>query len=282
MRIEAERKRLSKIDELMAKLGLPAVSEVAEDAPPAVPYACDVCGGLGFVYRDVDVTNPDYGKVVECPANCEAVMVNRETVREGQMRRINQIVGRDANPQTGIVLRDYSPLNDDQAYALKVAEKFCDALAVTLGDAPEKNWLIFVGATGAGKTFLSSVISNELEARGHVSWYMKFSDMLRKYRNAWKDKDAAYTPYQFIQSLQKVDVLVLDDVHDKNITESAESLFMDVIDIRMDNRLPTVFTTNLSQKDMARVLGFRTESRMTHMAHWIGMDGSVRDNTGVL
>jgi DNA replication protein DnaC len=277
-------KQMYKIDALFDKLGLdPAAvaDESITDAPLDVP-PCAVCGGLGMVYPDVHVTDPMYGKVIDCPAGCEAVLSNREMRRVGQMRKINQIVGRDASPQTGIVLGDYQPQSQYQEFAFEIAQVFCKRLCVQIGDSPEKNWLIFVGQTGAGKTFLSSVISNELEARGHVCWYMKFSDMLRKYRNAWKDPDATYTPYQFVKALQSVEILVLDDVHDKNISESAESLFLDVIDVRMDNNRPTVFTTNLLQKDMARVLGFRTESRMTHMAHWVQMDGTVRDTSGVI
>lgn len=280
MQTNAEIKRIAKIDSLMAKLGLPAVNEAVEDAPPAIAYACDVCGGLGFVYPDVEVTDPAYGKLVECPVGCEAVMVQRERVREGQMGRLMQVIDRQA-PPVDQTLETYCPVNEDQAVGLQVAQVYCERLAVEV-EGVSKNWLVLQGTYGSGKTFLASVISNELEARGHVSWYMKFSEMVYRYNDTWQNKDSEVTQHQIVRALQRVDVLILDDVFDEHITNATRRLFFDVMDTRMDLNRPTVLTTNLSQDDVKRVFGGRTASRIVHKAHWIRMDGSVRDKTGIL
>lgn len=273
--------RMQAIADLMEKMG-----HAPSEAPDGErfedePVVCEVCGGLGMVYPDVHVTDPRYGKTIECPAVCEAVVANREKVRMGQMGRIMRVIERQA-PPVACALEDYAPLNDQQAFALETVKIFCEHLQVSFGDGPVKKWLVLQGGYGSGKTFLASVLSNELERLGYVCWYMKFSEMVYRYNDSWQNKESRVTQHQIVKALQSVDILVLDDVFDEHVTDATRRLFFDVIDTRMDCQRPTVLTTNLKQDQLARVFGGRTHSRLVHMAHWIRLDGSVRDETGVL
>lgn len=269
-------KDLLKISELMEKL--PDVAVSGEDAPDGA--VCPVCDGMGMVYPDVSVLDPAYGKVVECPMVCEAVLVNRERVRAGQMGRIMKVIDRRAAPN-GVRLASYQPKTEDQGWAYKAACGFVDKLIVKIGNR-EKPWLVLVGEYGSGKTYLASAISNELEDAGAVCWYMKFSEMVYRYHDSWQNRDSQVTQHQVVKALQNADVLVLDDVFDEHVTDATRRLFFDVIDTRMDMNRPTVLTTNLTQARVGTVFGQRVQSRLVHMAHWVRMDGSVRDKTGVV
>ena len=135
---------------------------------------------------------------------------------------------------------------------LEFAKEYCSRFP----EVPIKN-IMFYGASGLGKSFLASCMCSELQAKGFspvkVNAFKLVEDFKEKHVH-----DTAYPENYF-----KCDFLVIDDIGTepmyKNIT--TEYLFS-LINERTEQRLATVFITNLSFEHCCNRYDERLASRM--------------------
>lgn len=268
-------KRSIKKDDVLEKFAkiLEANPPTREDEPETVVH-CDVCQDRGWV---VD----SEAKPIDCPAYCGSAQAIQRKRQQVQFNRMMTKLDRKANPMKGR-LSTYKPCNTHQSDALRASKAFIGDGDIGFANGNVfKRSIVFVGQVGSGKTHIVSAIGNELAHNGKNVWYMKFGEMIRRV-NACLDDSIGIPQIEVIHALQYVDVLILDDVGRDNVTGATKDLFFDIIDARYDIDLPTIITTNLDQQQMNTVFSERIESRLTHMAHWIRLDGNTRDQTGVL
>ena len=265
---------MAALEDLMSRLGIdvtidPDKADVDEDV-------CPVCGGLGMVYPELDMDDPQYGKVVECPEGCEAVQKKRHDVHERTLGRIERLMARESAP-FDVTMADFVEVSrdGDRRIGRGAATEYLREMALSV-DGVRKRSLVFVGETGTGKTFLASAITNELRLMGVVVWYMRFGEMLQRVQACY-DRESDVKPLDVIGALQRVPVLVLDDVGMHRNSEDRMDIVEAVVDYRYTRDLPCVMTTNLSQGELRDQWGARTASRLVHMAHWFRIDGTIRD-----
>lgn len=267
--------RTIKKDAVLAKF-----AKLLEDNPPThddtpePSVSCETCQGRGWVAVMVD----NHSQPTDCPNNCQAAQAIQRKRQQVKFNRMMDKMDRKANPMKG-TLDTYTPRNRQQQDALNAVNLYLsdDTVGFPVKGAFKQS-LVFVGQVGSGKTHLASAISNELDLRGVDVWYTKFGEMIRRI-NACHDDSVDMTPLQVIEALQYVDVLILDDVGRDNVTGATKDTFFDIIDARYDVDLPTIITTNLTQSQMQQVFSDRIQSRLIHMAHWIRLDGNVRNTT---
>ena len=128
--------------------------------------------------------------------------------------------------------------------------------------------LFFAGVCGAGKSHLAYSIVKELSNHKKVL-FVTMGELLRKVKSTFQ-KDSTLSEYDIIKKLTKVDVLVIDDLgaetgsidSDKRATDFINRVLFDVLDGRQGKS--TIFTTNLTSKQIEQKYDERSYSRMVN------------------
>ena len=84
--------------------------------------------------------------------------------------------------------------------------------------------------------------------------YTTTIDLLDEIKKTF-DKDSEVTESELIESIKKIDVLILDDVGVENPTPWVKTIFYSILDGRMDNNKITIFTSNMSMEELDHEIG---------------------------
>ena len=106
--------------------------------------------------------------------------------------------------------------------------------------------LYLSGNFGSGKSYIISAMLNELVKDGHKVAMIYYPEFLRILKSSFKtDFDEEY------DYARKADLLLLDDIGAENITSwSRDEILGPILQYRMDNNLPTFFTSNLNINEL--------------------------------
>ncbi|KLU67762.1 primosomal protein DnaI [Desulfosporosinus acididurans] len=139
--------------------------------------------------------------------------------------------------------------------ALRASQSFveeCRAGSHALG-------IMFTGPVGSGKTFLAAAIANELmEAKKQVL-FLVVPDLLDELRATYKSD---VNELDLLDTARTIPILILDDLGAHNYTDWTRNRLYSIINYRMNDQLPTIFTSNLTLEEMEEYLGIRTTSRI--------------------
>ncbi len=106
------------------------------------------------------------------------------------------------------------------------------------------------GSFGSGKSYLITALLNELSKKriNIIAVYYPF--LLRKLKDSFKTNFDSK-----LNDLIKADILLLDDIGAESVSEwSRDEILGTILQYRMDNALPTFFTSNLSISDLEQHL----------------------------
>ncbi|MBT9167754.1 MAG: DNA replication protein DnaC [Syntrophomonadaceae bacterium] len=144
-----------------------------------------------------------------------------------------------------------------------------------------KNWdairhngggLIFVGDVGSGKTHLAFALLGEIlkkGAKGLAATVPDLMDDLRPKKGETTDKQESQ-----IETLKKIDFVVLDDLGAQRNTEWVTERLFIIINARYNNMLPTIITSNETLESLEKLLGWkRIVDRIVEMNSIVLMDG---------
>ena len=124
--------------------------------------------------------------------------------------------------------------------------------------SPAKNnvGLYLHGSFGSGKSFLVSALLNELHEKKKASVCMiYFPEALRTLKDDWDDFGSK------IEYLKSVDILLIDDIGAEKVTEwGRDEVLGTILQARMDSKLATFFTSNLSIKELESHLALSNKS----------------------
>ncbi len=109
-------------------------------------------------------------------------------------------------------------------------------------DGKEVKGLYLSGNFGSGKSYLVSAMINEIVKTGKKGALVYYPEFLRSLKASFgKDFDEQY------EYAKKADLLLLDDIGAENITTwSRDEILGPILQYRMDEKLPTFFTSNLT------------------------------------
>ena len=107
-----------------------------------------------------------------------------------------------------------------------------------------KKGLYLHGNFGCGKTYLISAIFNELAKKGYKSSIVFWPEFLRQvFYDDFKEK---------FEYIKKVPLLLIDDIGAEGLTAwNRDEVLCPLLQYRMDNMLPTFFTSNLTLKELS-------------------------------
>ncbi len=117
--------------------------------------------------------------------------------------------------------------------------------------------LLFVGATGLGKTYLSTAIAKALLEQGKSVIYISAPELARRLEAA-RFKDEEGTLSQFFD----VDMLIIDDLGTESRTPYTVGTLTDLIDQRIRTNKPMLFSTNLNLEGIQKAYDERIVSRL--------------------
>ena len=136
-----------------------------------------------------------------------------------------------------------------------------------------KKGLLFYGSVGTGKTFTAACIVNALIDRGIPCLMTNFPRLVNTIQGMYDGKQ------QYIDGLNKFDLLVLDDLAAERDTDYMNEIVQNIIDCRYRAGLPTIITTNLSGEEIknpADIRKQRTYSRLLEMCIPVEVKGADR------
>ncbi len=111
------------------------------------------------------------------------------------------------------------------------------------------------GNFGTGKSFLVASLLNELENKYKVrTEIVYFPELLRKL------KENLNLVNEKIEYLESIDVLLLDDIGAEKVTEwGRDEVLGTILQTRMNNGMPTFFTSNLTISELEKHLSITKE-----------------------
>lgn len=113
------------------------------------------------------------------------------------------------------------------------------------GDFPKGLYLS--GSLGVGKTYLLAAIANKLAENGIQSMMIHFPSFSVEMSGAIQNGN----PNQILNQIKRVPVLMLDDIGATRLTSwMRDDVLGIILEYRMQNELPTLFSSNLSMKDL--------------------------------
>jgi len=138
---------------------------------------------------------------------------------------------------------------DDLKQALALAKNYA---------AEPRDWLVFTGVPGCGKTHLAAAIANHLFIQGSPVLFVVVPDLLDYLRAAFDPQSHVRYDKRF-DEVRTTPFLVLDDLGTESATPWAREKLFQIINYRYVARLPTVITTaskpeQLDSKLVARIL----------------------------
>ena len=118
-------------------------------------------------------------------------------------------------------------------------------------DEKKPKGLYLNGSFGSGKTYLIASLLNEMAKKGVKSILVYFPEYLASLQSSFNS--GSYE--EKLEAVKNVPLLLLDDIGAENITDwSRDTVLGPLLQHRMDNRLPTFFTSNLSLEELESAL----------------------------
>jgi len=155
--------------------------------------------------------------------------------------------------------------SDPKSYELmRLNLSVCRNYAETFNPATSCN-LLLIGATGLGKTHLSTAIAKEVIERGFDVVYDTAQNVLADFEyerfgrpyGEGDENDPPRTAKYF-----ECELLIIDDLGTELSNQFTVSCLYNIINTRVNKRLPTIINTNLGRDELRRRYADRITSRL--------------------
>jgi DNA replication protein DnaC len=133
--------------------------------------------------------------------------------------------------------------------------------------------IVFIGPTAVGKSGLATSLLMKALYNGYRGRFIEAQDLFDEMYASLADRSTR----RLLNSLTRVDLLVIDELGYLNIKPEQTNIFFKLLNERY-RRKPTIITTNLDYDEWANFLGNKplTDallSRLRHHCHTIRIDG---------
>jgi DNA replication protein DnaC len=127
-------------------------------------------------------------------------------------------------------------------------------------DTPKN--LLFYGATGLGKTFVSDCIAKKYIESGKTVFYMSAPRLFSTFEDYKFGRDTSAISQRTISSVNNAELLIIDDLGTEFKTAYSDSILFDIINSRIITEKPMIISTNLSTKELKHTYSERICSRI--------------------
>ena len=142
----------------------------------------------------------------------------------------------------------------------KVAYRELKSFAENFNRNSEDSWLL-IGDTGLGKTHLSTAVALEVISRGFEVTYETMQTLMDDFsENQFRGGD-----HENVRKYYDADLLIVDDLGSELTNQFTVSVLYNLINRRANKQKPTIFSTNLTQKELRERYADRIVSRLFGM-----------------
>ena len=152
----------------------------------------------------------------------------------------------------------FSPRTDSQARILTRVKKYIENFNAISKDG---SCMVLYGPPGTGKTHLAVGVGVAIIKKGYSVHYERLYDLTRRIKATYA-KGSTDSEKAIIDRLNEFDLLILDEVGLKDMTETEITLTYEIIDARYEDVKPTIIISNLCEKALQDNLGDRTIDRL--------------------
>ena len=224
---------ISKRKELLASKGYPA--DYTD-----VKYECDKCADSGYVGT----------KMCEC--------MRKKLVFAGYESSGMSRLMKEQNFDNFSL--DFYKNNKDNFAKMSDVYNFMKDYAESFSGTGSENLALF-GGTGLGKTHLSSAVAGKLIERGFDVMYAGAVSMISDFENR-RFGTGQNTEYGSVDRYTDCELLIIDDLGTEVINQFTVSCIYNVINTRLNKKLPTILSTNLSPTEFRQKYWDRITSRV--------------------
>lgn len=197
-----------------------------DDAP-----ICAKCGGTGYEGNQM----------------CSCL---RELCRQEQKKELTSLLGSGRESFENFRLDVYSDLYDEKLGVsprklMQSNFNICRRYAQNF--TPQAGNLLFSGATGLGKTFLSACIARQVADRGYSVVY---ETAIRLFSDFESEKFGGEEQRGLSRKYLACDLLIIDDLGTEMTTQFTISALYNVVNTRMMENRATIISTNLAPETL--------------------------------
>jgi len=132
------------------------------------------------------------------------------------------------------------------ARGMNAEEKGRESLQMALREARQfaetpKDWLVFLGVHGCGKTHLAAAIANHQLRAGRAVFFAVVPDLLDHLRSTFSP-ESKVTYDELFEKVKTSPLLILDDLGTESSTPWAQEKLYQILNYRYNSRLATVIT----------------------------------------
>lgn len=147
---------------------------------------------------------------------------------------------------------NFAKMSDVYHFMKDYAESFC-------GSGSEN--LALFGGTGLGKTHLSSAVAGRLIERGFDVMYAGAVSMISDFENR-RFGTGQNEEHGSVDRYTDCELLIIDDLGTEVVNQFTVSCIYNVINTRLNKKLPTILSTNLSPSEFRQKYWDRITSRV--------------------
>lgn len=240
---EEYKKKLAEVEKENKKLQARRAAILLELGYPAdytnPPYECDKCKDTGFVEA----------KMCECMRR-ELILAAFENSGIGALLRTQSF---------DTFQLDYYTVGEERDL---MARNLALLRAYAEGFSAGSDSLILCGATGLGKTHLSTALARRLIERGFDVYYTTALQMFGDFEHARFGTEMGMESVVSLDRYTNCELLILDDLGTEVSNQFTNSCLYMVLNERINKGLPTVISTNLSGKEIKQRYNDRIASRI--------------------
>ncbi len=172
-------------------------------------------------------------------------------------------------PDKRLISWTFSNANKTDNNFIETAAKYC----LHFKEMSQKGLgLMFYGEVGIGKTFAAACIANKLVDQGITVLMTDFSRIIN---TLWGMNEGKQ---EYLDSLNKCELLIIDDFAAQRDTVYANEIVMNVIDSRCKSGKPLIITTNLNAKEIFEPVNMgkkRIYSRLCELCIPVKCEGNI-------
>ena len=249
------------------------------EARAAPPRADDYLGKDGLIYcskcntpKQCRIELFKKEKIVPCLCKCEIEKRDAEEAlrkQQEQEKRIKQYrkMGFPESDMLDWTFEHDDGLNPKLTNAMKAyVENFDKFRSCGKG-------LLLYGSVGTGKTYAAASVANALIDKGYPCLVTNFARLANTLQGLYDGRQ------DYIDSLNRFDLLVIDDLAAERSTEYMQEQVFNIINSRYVAGLPMIITTNLTGDELKHpdsISKERIYSRILERCHPIEVAGSDR------
>ena len=202
-------------------------------------------------------------KKVRCICSC--TIKEKEAAREQERQEDRERNRRICFSGSTMAKKKFG--NSEHTEYINIAKKYAEHFE----EMREKGkGIIFYGTVGTGKSHLAACIANEVIDKDFTALMTNFATVINILQSSFDGRQ------RYIDSLNRFDLLVIDDLGTERQSEYMQEQVFNIIDSRYRSGLPFIITTNLPPEELKKTTDIgngRIYDRILERCHPVAIQG---------